>query len=249
MFKVIHIALIIVLVFCPSAMAEESKYYFGVSGGYTMMGDMITNEDSSIKEFFGPGDKSTGVIPKRTATRIRKSRSTLKDGFSITTAFGRRFGKWRGELEYGYRKNSISRINKNDKGTYDFDGSPTSAFGQVEDPTGSVYIHSFMTNAFRDFHNKSIFTPYIGAGVGIAWQKLFLINTDRGGNLRTRGRTSKEKTPERTVERKTTFAYQAMIGVAVKATEKISLVGGFRFFGTDEEVKTTSLEGSVRYSF
>ncbi len=86
-------------------------------------------------------------------------------GFNSDVAFGyapngslQPFADMRIEFEFGYHSNPTNRY--------------TPSLGAAAGTPGSVQSISYMGNAFYDFHNYSAWTPYVGAGAGIATVKL-----------------------------------------------------------------------------
>lgn len=72
---------------------------------------------------------------------------------------------------------------------------------------GDIHMFGPFANVFYDWHNDSIFTPYIGGGLGYV-----KINQASRSDYK--------------------LAYQAMAGVAMELTEKLSLFGGYRYVET-----------------
>jgi OOP family OmpA-OmpF porin len=75
---------------------------------------------------------------------------------------------------------------------------------------------SIMANAYYDFMADQAFTPYIGAGAGIAF-----INTNLGGGLNVNSSS-------------TQFAYQYMMGVGYKITPSLRVNLEGRYYGTTQ---------------
>ena len=83
---------------------------------------------------------------------------TLDDsGYALSFAFGRRHSrKLRSEIEVALRGNDINQSF--------FDGSSTS-----EEDDGSVNAISILKNFIFEFENDSLFTPYVGVGIGVSY--------------------------------------------------------------------------------
>lgn len=117
--------------------------------------------------------------------------------------------KWaRAELEVSYRNNDI-------------DGA---AGGDVDSVAG-------MANAYYDLENDTRFTPYIGAGIGIAH-----VDFDTAGG-----------------DESTEFAYQGIAGVNYAIDARWHVGAEYRYFATTEVDSTDydnhAVVGNVRYQF
>ncbi|GJL91920.1 outer membrane protein [Hyphococcus sp.] len=85
---------------------------------------------------------------------------------------------------------------------------------------------SFMANGFVDFENASRFTPYIGAGVGVA--KLSSDISDGANSLN---------------DSATSFAAQGVVGIDVAVSERVSVFTDLRYFKASGT--TMTLQGSA----
>lgn len=141
----------------------------------------------------------------------------------LNAAVGMKIGNVRAELEYGYRSSD------NDV--------------EMDDSLSSLEIgmKTFLLNAYYDFANDSIFTPYVGAGVGYTRMSAKFFDSDEGAMT----------------EAKTNFSYAANVGVGIKIDTKTTLDIGYRYlnaghFKVDtEKMKTHANEVSlgIRYDF
>jgi len=123
-------------------------------------------------------------------------------GFAATGAYGQTLGQaGRLELELGYRNNDIDKVILDGVGT----GSDTD---------GDVATISLMANAFYGLNNDSRFTPFIGAGIGIA-------------NIEADLETGSE-------EDDTVFAYQVAAGASMAVTENLDIDLQYRYFATED---------------
>lgn len=88
----------------------------------------------------------------------------------------------------------------------------------------SAYTGFF--NAYFDLHNSSMFTPYVGAGVGVA-----LLHTDIDDGMRTTlsGLPLSGQITKFGKEKRTVFAWNAGAGVACKISDSFSLDLGARY--------------------
>lgn len=126
------------------------------------------------------------------------SKSTdLGDGLALSGAVGYQYAMTRTELEYRRMDVSIDGV------AYAGGAAPGSL--PVND---NLVAQALMSNVYFDFVNSSMFTPYIGAGVGGA-----RIENELG-------------------ERDAAFAYQGRAGVEVALGQKFSLGAEYVYFRT-----------------
>lgn len=141
----------------------------------------------------------------------------------LNAAVGMKIGNVRAELEYGYRSSD------NDV--------------EMDDSLSSLEIgmKTFLLNAYYDFANDSIFTPYVGAGVGYTRMSAKFFDSDEGAMT----------------EAKTNFSYAANVGVGIKIDTKTTLDIGYRYLNAGHfkvdtgKMKTHANEVSlgIRYDF
>ncbi len=161
---------------------------------------------------FGQDDK--------TSNSGESAKVSNDDGYGLGVAVGAKKDNLRAEFEVNYLHNKVTGVQ-----------------GQaISDISTSVY--TYMGNAFYDFKNTTAFTPYLGAGIGVAHGKFYetINNTSTTDN---------------------TFAYQALAGVGYEVNKNNTVYAGYRYVGT-EDFKTgatkrsferNSLEAGYRYSF
>lgn len=145
----------------------------------------------------------------------------LDNGLYLSGAVGR-YIKTSGpglrvEGEFAWRGGNLN--------SFDINGVPAAVTGD------GFSALSFMVNGYVDFKNRSRFTPYIGAGAGVA-----RINGDinGGGNILSDSATS--------------FAFQAIGGVDVAVTKNASIFADLRYFravGTSMTLMGTAGSGDV----
>lgn len=115
----------------------------------------------------------------------------------------------RSEIEVAIRGNDINQSF--------FDGSSTS-----EEDDGNVTATSIMKNFIREFNNESLFTPYVGVGIGVSY-----IDVEFGEATSTDGEATSQ-------DGESAFTYQAIGGVAIKLNSFSDFVVEYRFLGTSE---------------
>jgi opacity protein-like surface antigen len=136
-------------------------------------------------------DYVNGALPSRGVS--------VDNGWTIVGAAGWQITPWwRTELELGRRSNDVNTI------------TPGAA------ASGSIAATTLMVNGYLDFPNRSLMTPYIGAGVGKAWVSHNLIVD--GGTLA--GTTSWP------------WAYQLLGGANLAIAPRWSVSLEYRFLGT-----------------
>ena len=148
----------------------------------------------------------------------------LDDGFAITGAIGYTLGyAGRIELEMGYRLNDVDKISLGTSGTGSVDGDITTI--------------SLLGNAYYDFTTVGRFTPFIGAGIGLANIEA---KFDLAGN-----------------DDDTVFAYQFAAGGSFAVSENLNIDLQYRYFGTEDpnfddleaEYNTHNLIIGLRFNF
>ena len=263
-----------------STPTPKKGFYFAGSGFLSLMGEKETDQDDNGDvnyDFVDTLDGSYTDSYSHTYSGRRLTLAEMENGFGVVAAIGKDFGGWRAEIEYGFKENSIEKMGTQQSQSLDEDyphivldssweGAAHSDFNVVKGPNnlapedieGSLKIHTLMVNAYKDFHHKgeSIFTPYAGFGLGIAWQRYRQDNPHRTTTetLEYYGRFENtvkiaSDLKEQYSEDKTAFAAQIMLGITTDLTEKISLVTGYRMFGTSEDVLTHNFEAGARYNF
>lgn len=136
--------------------------------------------------------------------KISKLVLEFDPGLTFGAAVGYKFGKLRAEGELGYQKNDI------DQCTY---------AGRELSVSGDVAGKSFLINGYYDFINKTDFTPYVTAGIGIARLEL--------NDLTIAGRKIGSAND-------TVFAYQVGAGVGYAVNKKYTIDLKYRFCSTTE---------------
>lgn len=126
------------------------------------------------------------------------------------------YGSLRGELELSYRENEI------DQHVLGGNGLPGS--------TGTASTTALMANLFHDFETGTPLTPYVGGGIGYAWNELDnygvtgldVLDDDDSG-----------------------FAWQLGAGLGFAVSEQATVSLDYRYFSTSADVETTAAAGSV----
>jgi opacity protein-like surface antigen len=137
----------------------------------------------------------------------------------------------RAELEYALRSNSQ---NKKD-GSFD-DGGPVNW-----ETKHTLNISTLFVNAYFDFNTGTAFTPYIGAGAGMAFNY-----TGAKGEVSVPGAGAVSLSAD---QYDTTFAWNVGAGLSYAFTENIAADLGYRFVSTGyREVEKMGIKvGSAPY--
>jgi opacity protein-like surface antigen len=153
--------------------------------------------------------------------------ASFDTGYGITVAAGHSFDAVRAELELGYRKNGIDSF---------------SGFGVSVPGSGDVTSTSVMANLYYDITPKARWSPFLGAGLGLA-----RVEVD---NAAVMGIVIGDAAD-------TVFAWQLMAGIGCKLTERTTLDLSYRYFATSDpdfsgieaEYGSHSVMAGVRVSF
>ncbi len=122
---------------------------------------------------------------------------------AIGYKFDNNWEDWRAELEGTYRENSNGK-----------------------DKTGDIKVWSLMGNLMHDFDVHEKWTPYLGAGIGVAWA-----DTDKVFPAGAGANWS---------DVSNNVAYQGIAGVAYEFAEDVNVTLDYRFFGSPEHNTTRS---------
>jgi opacity protein-like surface antigen len=154
--------------------------------------------------------------------------STLKiagmDTWGGSIAVGYDFNKQfnlplRAEVEYALFTGAESKTT----GNYTWSGGGTSYWSKNSEKI-TVGIQTLFLNAYYDFRNSSAFTPYVGAGIGMAFldAKYKETYSDSGGYSDSSS-AGRNKTAN--------FAWNIGAGVGYDITDYIAVDLGYRFVG------------------
>ena len=147
------------------------------------------------------------------------ARTHQREGFAALGSVGYGFGNGlRAEIEGSWRENKITSV----RGAGIFAGP-----GQGG---GRSSTYAAMLNALYDFNNVSPFVvPYVGAGVGYAWQKFHNLHAFQDGNEFCPGTNQSSVCSNGTAGN---FAWQLIAGAAfpIAAMPGLSLTAEYRFF-------------------
>ena len=128
----------------------------------------------------------------------------------------------RAELELALRGNSET--------------SDSGRWGSSKLTTNSTTL---LANVYYDFHNSTAFTPYVGAGIGLAFNYLGVDMHHYGVNDAAWSGSSDD--------RSTNFAWQVGAGVAYSFNENMAIDAGYRYLDLGyTETKTNGTSVGIR---
>jgi outer membrane protein OmpA-like peptidoglycan-associated protein len=183
--------------------------YVGVEGGANWMFNNSFNTNVNIPILGG----GTSLSAPTTAS--------FNTGWAVGGMVGYDFVGPRVELEGLFRQNN---------GTLST-STPALLGGGGSGGNGSVTVNqtTVMANVYYDFWADQAFTPYIGAGVGVAF-----VNTTGQSNSTLGVAPLTINSNTNINSNSTQFAYQYMMGVGYKITPNIRLNLEGRYFGTTQ---------------
>ena len=165
-----------------------------------------------------------------TPRRLFGNKFSLGTGFVGGVTLGYAYGNFRFEGEYQYRHQGGDRQLVVGSRSNEALATKDSEWSQDIPPTNRLSdyeVHQFFANVYYDFLNSSAWTPYLGAGIGIAriemdYDNLFVRKTDLGTEEWQRAAADTQSSMDVGLE-ETQFAYQIMGGVDYALTERVSI--------------------------
>lgn len=203
---------------------SDSGIYFNVGGGLSLFSEI---EKAKVGIWFEK-DGEAFYLDENLARKDGTPTLTEVDydvsfdmGWSVGGAVGYRFGAVRVEAEGSYFSANLNKHAGRDIDQDKFETQP------------SMSVLALMANGWYDVDTGTIFSPFIGIGVG--------------GLQGTSSQGVEKNAPDdfETVEHSGWgFAYQAGAGGAVEVTDGLSIRLGYRLFGTLETTYTAKLEAT-----
>ncbi len=191
-----RILLILLVLLLPAQVFAGNTYVKG-NVGIFMFGD------SEIEFESGGQEVDLGDIVSNT-------------GFGLSAAVGRSLGNFDVELEFAYREADFDEFEAK---VFTVEGVGFALPSGGLD--GAVDIKTLMGNGIYNFKSSSSVTPYVGAGLGIAW-----VDADKLDD--------------------SVFAYQFLAGIDMAMNDNFSLLLGYRYLGASDISGDATL--SVEYS-
>lgn len=193
-------ALVAALTLGTAYAADKGGVYVGIKGGYEYM----DHNKASVTSTNGQNATS-------------ESRSD-KSGYTVGGAIGYNFAGMglpvRAEAEYLYHDQfKYSAVNGTAAGS-------TGAF------TSKIDVHTAFANFYYDIKTSTAFTPYVGAGLGVAWINQKVDTSFTGGTSGNYDTTN--------------FAWNVGAGVGYSLTDNIIIDLGYRYtnFGDAKKYDT-----------
>ncbi|HLG45614.1 MAG TPA: OmpA family protein [Reyranella sp.] len=176
--------------------------YVGVEGGLNWMFNNSFTTNIGIPALLG------------NATIGAPTTTSFNTGWAVGGVVGYDFVGPRVELEGLFHQNN---------GTISSAG--VALFGATSSGSGNIAVNqtTVMANAYYDFWADQAFTPYIGAGVGVAFINTTGQSSSFSGGI---GNTSSISSNS------TQFAYQYMMGIGYKITPNLRVNLEGRYYGT-----------------
>ena len=182
-----------------------------------------------------------GAVVTRNFQSYDDSKRVWGTSFAAGVSYGLEGGAIRTELEW--QRNTAARMN-NTEATY------TGGLGFAETDKTKIKTHAYMLNAYYDFDTCTKFTPYVGAGIGLAKTKIAHAVYDEWKD---------------TVKH-TGIAWQIGAGIAYALNDNVSVDVGYRYIDygkfkdslvhedlgllrTSYETTANELYAGLRYSF
>ncbi len=201
------LALVATLALGTAYAADKGGIYIGVKGGYEYKDSSKNLTDTASTAVGGENNNAT-------------SKFSDKSGGTFGGEIGYNFAGMgvpvRAEVEYLYHNQfKVTATNATS-------GGSTGAF------SSKIDIHTVFANLYYDINTGTAFTPYVGAGLGVAWVNQKVASTFNGwtpgtmdGNFDT-----------------TNFAWNVGAGVGYSLTDHIVIDLGYRYtsFGDAKKV-------------
>jgi len=192
--------------------ARAAGFYTGVQGGASLMYDTSTRATAPSQSVGTTPGTSTLPIPVQDSQALSTHADT---GWLAGASAGYEWPIGLAlEGEFTFRQNHLDHMSAN--GYSLFAG-------------GDEHSYAMMMNGYYRWHNRTRFTPYIGAGVGEAVIVLNNLHPPFGGGDFSGTDAS--------------FAYQGIGGVSYSLTEHISLAAEYRYFAALEPSFTGNAGG------
>lgn len=211
--------------------------YLTIGGGADIPTANSSIQTRSANGTFSPTPAGTGIFNLPSVNWNNK----FATGYDAYAAIGSLFTtNTRLEAEFLFQN-----IKRKVTGTYSFNeiavlsGNTfaSSINNSINQTTNRAKLYSFLGNLYYDFHNKTKWTPFLGAGLGAAW--IHSPKTTWTGTMNIVDTTASTTTAVPVVANSpmlsgAAFAYQLKAGVSYDVTQRASFALQYRFFGTSE---------------
>lgn len=219
----------------PSYSANSTDWYASIGMGLVIPGNNIPIHEDSSYILYRATSFGTSIFQ---LPNVRWD-NNLQTGFETSLALGHQiFSQWRAEGEFLYQN-----MERDMSGTYDWqERSATTGAIELSEigrpiahTQSTVNVFSLLTNIVYDFNNHTAWTPFAGAGLGVAWinsdatRKNNILYTTNG--IVTSATPSTEYSPELYG---TAFAWQVKLGLNYAWNDNLSIDSLYRLFGTTQ---------------
>ena len=184
-YKVLAIFTALLISALPVHAIGERGPYFTLTGSMDIFEDMIlTGQNSSFN----------------TAIKAPGASAEIKTGLGFNHSIGYQFGNsFSTELEFSYKNGDFAKVTG--------DGGTSNLHGDISSK-------SFLINGIYSFNIRKFYSPYIGYGIGLAFQEATQKSLGSGED--------------------TTLAYQLKSGIEMEFNRNLSLLTGYKYFTTNE---------------
>lgn len=200
------LALVTTLALGTAFAADKGGVYIGVKGGYEYM------------------DHSKGGVTTTNSQNATNESWSDKNGYTIGGAIGYNFAGMgvpvRAEAEYLYH-NQFKYFANNSTGA-----------GGTGQFSSKIDVHTVFANFYYDIKTSTAFTPYVGAGLGVAWINQKVASTFTGWTVGTDDGNYDT----------TNFAWNVGAGVGYALTDSVTVDLGYRYtsFGNAKAVSNAA---------
>jgi len=184
-YKFLAVFVILLVSVLPVHATNERGPYFTFTGSMDLFEGMtLTGQDPSFN----------------TAIKARGASAEIKNGLGFNHSIGYQFGNsFSTELEFAYKNGDFEKVTGD---------------GGISNLHGDITSKSFLVNGIYFFDIRKFYSPYIGYGIGFAFQE-----------ATQKGKGSGEDT---------TLTYQLKAGIEMEFNRNLSLLTGYKYFTTDE---------------
>ncbi len=205
------LALVVALAFGPAYAADKGGVYVGIKGGYEYM------------------DHTKGGVSTTNAQNATNESWSDKNGYTVGGAVGYNFAGMglpvRAEAEYLYHNQ------------FKYNAVNGTAAGSTGEFTSKIDIHTVFANFYYDIKTNTAFTPYVGAGLGVAWIKQKVSSTFTGWTTGTDDGNYDS----------TNFAWNVGAGVGYALSDNVVLDLGYRYTNFGDAKSVSNAANSVNF--
>ncbi|MFA6058568.1 MAG: outer membrane beta-barrel protein [Taibaiella sp.] len=207
---------------------DEIELYFTVGGGVTIPGQSSSSTGDTNTAYNAGLDIGEGLL----TMRDMNWNNDFDTGFDANIAVGSEiYDDWRVELEFLYQN-----MGRDIGGDFLFeeenlDGSEVDhTLNSLANSSSTANVYSLLANLYYDFENRTDWTPFLGAGIGISFM-------DSDGGTAENGITYTVYPSKPSIEQSpdlygTAFTWQVKAGVDYEIMEALSAGVLYRLIGS-----------------